>query len=111
AEVSGQMQQVERTDGSRDFNKINLTLSGMQDRDLTNCIALEVQPKVGLTRVALLRTSVHEPLPSSRVIFLPHSVQRFRIVGRGTVKTEFVHGYAVHTGDHPAQVFIVLIEL
>ena|SRR6516225_9438133 len=69
-EVSAEVREVERTDGPRNLEEIDLGRPRDQDCDIADCVILPVDPQVGYTWEAVLIVLVHELHPSGGLIFI-----------------------------------------
>src|SRR5262249_41744841 len=111
AEMSREVQQIKRADGPGNGDEVNLTQPSMQDCNVADRIVLEPEKEFSARRQSLFLVACNHALPSSRMAFGAERVQRLRVVPAFSMKTELVHGDAVHTSDDATQVLIVLVEL
>jgi len=102
SEVSGEMQQVNGTDRSRNRDEIDLIRACEQHVNVPDRVVVEMYPEIGPAGIAVLIMSFGDVLPSSLTVFMPHRVQDLRIVPPHVVESETVDGNAIHACDYPA---------
>ena len=102
SEVSGEMQQVNGTDRSRNRDEVDLIRADEQDVNVPDGVVVEMYPEIGPAGIAELIMSFGDVLPSSLAVFMPHRVQDLRIVHPHVVESETVDRNAIHACDYPA---------
>ncbi len=102
SEVSGEMQQVNGTDRSRNRDEVDLIRACEQDINVPDRVVVEMYPEIGPAGIAVLVVGLGNMLPSSLTVFMPHRVHDLRIVHPHVVESETVDGNAIHACDYPA---------
>src|SRR5215469_3222783 len=107
AEVSSEMNQVQRTDRAGNDDEVDRVVFGEQDGDIADCIVFEANPKPGASQSAALLVIIYQLFPALGLIFLFHGAQRRGVVHAGSGEMKTVNGNSAHASNHPAKVVVV----